>query len=104
MSKKELDNALGEIPQPERIMLPDLYVCENRYEFPEGMLLMKPEFKSYVEFTIRDSQARGFHVISAKLQKITENQIIQNSRVLVLKVAKLPEPNLKEIGVELNVY
>ncbi len=103
MSTEELDKELGGIPQPERIMLYDLYVAENRYVFPEEMMREKHGFSNYLKYCVRDSQSRGFHVISAKLAKITDTNIIQTSRTLILKVAKLPEPNLKELGVELDV-
>lgn len=84
------------IPQPKRIMI-QLDIVENRYEFPEEMLLGKYDFSSYLEHCIRDSQSRGYHVISLELPEPTEDNIIKISRTIILKVGKLPEPDLSKL-------
>lgn len=91
MSKKEIDDALGAIPQPERIMLPALYVDKSTTIFPEDMLL-KEEFKDFIEHTISYHQAKGYHVIEVNLKLPTEEEIMRGTRTLLFKVAKLPKP------------
>ena len=97
--KEEIDKELGVIYQPERIMLGDLYVSENKYEFPEEMILGK-EFPSFVKHCVADCNAQGFHVISVELRKITEQDIFHTSRTLIIKVAKLPKPDLSKLGIK----
>lgn len=91
MSKNEIDEVLGNIPQPEYIAL-RLITAENRYEFPEDLVLEKNGFSYWMDHCIRDSQSRGFHVISVKLGKPTDCQAVRGTGILILKVAKLPNP------------
>lgn len=94
MKQDEIDKELGVIPQPWRIML-ELLTEENRYEFPEEIMLEKCTFPSYVDYCIRDSYNKGFHVISVKLGLRTSDNIMRTTRTLILKVGKLPKPKME---------
>jgi len=91
LSPEELDKELGAIPQPERIMLAELYVQESRVEFPEEMMLHPEQFTSFIDHTISHHQSKGFHVIEISLKPITEDNTFHLSRTLLLKVAELPK-------------
>lgn len=95
MSKNEIDDALGAIPQPEYLEI-RLITMENRYEFPEDLISEK-SWDSWVEHCIMDSYSKGFYVIESKIGALTENQVMRGTGILILKVAKLPLPKRKDL-------
>lgn len=85
------------LPKPEMIYINPLKASENTYDMPEDLITDK-SFNSFVKHCVLNSQSRGFYVIKGSIRH-GEREMMKSSITLVLKVAKLPEPNLHGLGI-----